>query len=269
MKKIITLTLSILLLFSCNNDNSDDTLEEQACDNGTFVGNVTLNSQEEVNEFGEMCYTKIDGTLKIGDFFNYGLNDITDLTPLSNLTEIFVTDPNIATGNLSVNANVLPSLQGLHNITSVTGLSIHKCFELTDLNGLNGLIQIGGYSTLISRLQIGSNDNLLNIDDLSNLVTLGHITDTTFVDISGNHKLMNLDGLSNLANVEGKFFFNTVNQFSCGIACDGIEGNIELNDFCGVQNLFQTGDYIEDWVNIQLNEYNPTAQDIINGNCSQ
>src|SRR5690606_23675544 len=39
--------------------------DEAACDGGVFKGDVSLSTQEEINEFGSKCYTGINGNLKI------------------------------------------------------------------------------------------------------------------------------------------------------------------------------------------------------------
>ena len=51
-----------------------------ASNGGVYNGDVTLSSQQEVNNFGLFEYVIINGDLKIGDDT---LTDITDLTPVS------------------------------------------------------------------------------------------------------------------------------------------------------------------------------------------
>ena len=81
---------------------------------GFYKGDITLSSQEEVNEFISNT-TVIDGNLTIGSS-----SDITDLTPLSDITDI--------TGNLNIQQNEqLVNFTGL-NITYNPLEEIFMCF---------------------------------------------------------------------------------------------------------------------------------------------
>ena len=86
MKNLTLLILSTILLFSCNNESIDS--QEPPCDNGTFVGAVILKTQQDVNDFGALCYSKIDGYLLLFDE-DESIDKILDLSPLNSLTEIF------------------------------------------------------------------------------------------------------------------------------------------------------------------------------------
>src|SRR5690606_38942555 len=86
------------------------------------AGNITLNSQQAVNDFGQdhSSCTTINGNLTIDG------SDISDLTPLENFTQI--------EGYLDIkNNNVLTSLNGLNNLQSIGGLYIHDNERLTSL----------------------------------------------------------------------------------------------------------------------------------------
>jgi len=112
-----------MCFFSCSNENVTHP-EDLVCDNGTFVGQVILKNQQEVDDFGAMCYSKIDGSLVIGNIFG-ATDDIVDLSPLSNMNQVFASNSNDNPGWLRIKANNLTSLNGLQNITSVIGLMIY------------------------------------------------------------------------------------------------------------------------------------------------
>src|SRR5690606_5725923 len=120
-------------------------------------GDVILTSQTEVDAFATNypnC-TEVSGNLTI-----QGAN-ITDLTPLSNLTSVgeylFIYS----------NSN-LTNLDGLSNLTSVGGyLLIGSNSNLTNLDGLSNLTSVGGY------LDIYNNLSLTNLDGLNNLTSVG------------------------------------------------------------------------------------------------
>src|SRR5210317_2566247 len=99
MNRLIPLFVLSLLLWSCNNE----AVVEQVCDNGTYVGNVRLLTQQEVDDFGAMCYSKIEGNLILGENWDFD-NNILDLSPLSSLTEIYqgIDDPSIFGGSIQI-----------------------------------------------------------------------------------------------------------------------------------------------------------------------
>ena len=71
--------------------------------------------------------------------------------------------------------------------------------------------------------------------------------------ITGHDQLASLNGLENLNSVGGMIQIRQ--NFSL------------LRDFCALQNLFANGSYNQ--VDISNNPFNPTVQNIIDGNCSQ
>src|SRR5690606_10972049 len=92
------------------------------------TGDINLNSQAQVDAFGvnyPNC-TEISGGL-----FIYG--NITDLSPLSNLTSIG--------GHLQISDTyTLTNLDGLSNLTSIGGyLAIYNNQALTDISGLQNI----------------------------------------------------------------------------------------------------------------------------------
>lgn len=258
--KSIFIIVATLLLISCESEPTE-VLEISGCDNGTFVGIVDLHTQQEVNAFGSLCYTKIDGRLRIGIDQD---NDITDLTPLNNLTEVFSSGSTSSIGKIYITfADNLTSLQGLENIASAAGIVILDCNNLTNLQGLEGLTELsslGGFNDLI----LTDNDNLRSLEGLNNLEAIGFLNSgiPTFILIAGNHSLENVDALTNLNSVYGSIRIGDYeNQTS-----PPPQGNNNLTDFCGLQNLFTNG-YFEE-VDINFNAFNPSVEEIIAGDCS-
>ncbi|MGK0387071.1 MAG: hypothetical protein ACI849_001691 [Patiriisocius sp.] len=64
---------------------------------------------------------------------------------------------------------------------------------------------------------------------------------------------MNLNGLENLSQVGRNLI---------------IENNLELVNLCGITNLVSQDGILEDYI-VFDNAYNPSQQDILDGNCSQ
>jgi hypothetical protein len=262
MKTFVYLILVSIIIFSCSNDTNET--GDQACDNGTFVGLVRLKTQAEVNDFGAKCYSKIDGGLVIGP--SYGEDDdITDLSPLSSITEIYSITPNISYGRLHVIfTNNLTNLQGLESLSKVTGLLFTGNKALIDFTGLEGITELTNFGDPEEQcLYIYENNSLESLDGLNNLTKIGTPNESVIgIVIYANDNLQNLDGFSNLENVNG---FIQIGTNPAVIAPP--QGNNSLTDFCGLQNLFTNG--VFEGVGINFNAYNPTVQDIINGNCSQ
>jgi hypothetical protein len=144
------------------------------------------------------------------------------------------------------NNDRLESLDPLGNVTTIDygGIEIENNPLILDLDGLSSLTDFKG------NILILNNNNLLNIDGLANL------TEVEKLRISGNYNLQSINGLGNMNLVRRKL---------------RISANTSLADFCGIENLVNNGmiccgyqAYI-----VSGNAFNPSQQDIIDGNCSQ
>lgn len=132
----------------------------------------------------------------------------------------------------------LSSLLGLNYIGNYLVVSFNE--HLTNPDGLESLIDISVF------LQIVDNSSLTNIDGLKNVERIGHIV------IYNNDTLTNLNGLSNTS-----FIANEIN----------IKQNDSLIDFCARQPFLSNNNYTGIF-DVELNEYNPSLEQIINGECS-
>ena len=131
------------------------------------------------------------------------------------------------------------SLAFLSNVTEVEWLRI-KGFQGTSLAGIENI-------TTINRLSLWFNPNITAIQELSNVTN-----DLLAVFISDNNQLETLDGLENISSI------------TSGL---NVVGNLSLTDFCALQNSISG--LSNDDVLILINSFNPTLQDIIDGNCSE
>jgi hypothetical protein len=157
----------------------------EECKGGTFVGDVFLFSRVDAINFGKKCYTKIEGSLRIG---LYPTDYITDLSPLLALESI--------TGNLEIKSNLaLASLKGLDNLKSIGGdVQIDDNPQLSNIT-LNKLTQIG------RGLRLKNNESLKNLNGMENLSSVGNIYDEDkgyFISIINNKSLENYCGLNYL-----------------------------------------------------------------------
>ena len=221
----------------------------------TNNGYLQFNSQAEINNFiidYPNC-TSIDGKLVIGTNFG-SQNDITDLSAFQNvvstkglliqntkatnleglnnvsivnntelairynelLTDITALDNITEVPVLSISQNnSLTSLQGLHNIHTVTEYAeILQHAQLSDLQGLDNLKTIKGH------LQIRLNNSLTSLSGLDNLEKTGGLK------IQSNNNLTSLEGINKLTEMD---FVDTDNS-SLLIAYNPILTSIEALD---------------------------------------
>ena len=108
-----------------------------------------------------------------------------------------------------------------------------------------------GYTKVIGNITI-----LDEVTSLQPLISLRIIEgDVIIMDTD----LQTLDGLENLEQITGSL--SITSNMSQGMPIQNIV------DFCALQNLFTNGTFGQ--VTIQDNGYNPTVQNIIDGNCTQ
>ena len=165
-----------------------------------------------------------------------------------------------------VNNPEITTLDAFSNMTNgINDVNV----ELTNndkLVDIDGLSQLDLFSVYIREHEILSNLNLINSSDSNSLGQLYILNNPSLNDFSplsnitlvkgsltiGYSNLTNLDDLSNLNRT-----FGDVN----------IWYNSSLSDLCGLQNIVQ-GDNIDGIYNVHDNAYNPTFQNINDGNCS-
>ncbi len=178
----------------------------------TWVGNITLTSQEQVNNFSDTynnC-TNIDGYLIIQG------SDITNLQGLSNLNSI--------SGALGViQCPSLISLAGLSGLNGIGGLTMFGSYNIsdisqlqnvtTDLQGLNisntKLISLNGLqniSNITGDISINSNPYLASIASIS------HVTVTGSINMNSNPLLNNIS-FPNITSLTG-VSFGTMNNLN-------------------------------------------------------
>jgi len=261
----------MLLISSCSNNN--DTEQE---DNDFSCGKIIkVTMQEEVDFLGKQGCTSIN-SLIIGDFDNIN-SSITDLSSLNSLTKV---------GSLIIaNNSELTNLNGLQNITDVEILSIRENPALTSIEGLSSLTKAQGniaiydndkltslsgldnLEIVINGLDISNNDALINLDGLESFTqAFGGVR------IANNDALLNINGLRNLKLIDEGV---APSQFTLPKDDDlSISDNDMLSDLCGITTIVEANDDTNVFGGITGryfvggNAYNPTQQDILNGDCS-
>jgi hypothetical protein len=149
------------------------------------------------------------------------------------------------TGDLLIEPTIpiaFSNLAGLSSLTSIGGaFYLSKTIGLHDLSDLNNLVSIG------SDLSLSYNQGLTTLG-LEKLTTV-----SGNIKITLNDDLENLNGLEQLVANGGKPNLT-------------IWSNEKLDNFCGIKPLLSNFNGI---LSMLRNLYNPTQQEIVNGDCSQ
>lgn len=181
--------------------------------------------------------TNIDGLINLteinGFLLIYNNDNLLNIDGLDNVTSIGF--------DIGIFRNdALTEIDGLNNLTYATGLSISDNSVLSTINGFNKLASIDLF------LSIENNDALISFNGLSEITSVG-----SNVEIKNNASLNNIDGLSKLTSFNGVL---------------DIINNTNLNNLCGINLLINNG--FTGTYNVSNNGYNPSEQEIINGNCT-
>jgi hypothetical protein len=267
----------------------------------TIIGSVMFNDSYEANisDFRALSNIRlISGTLRIqsANRFNsfYGLGKLESIGSMlinhSRLTSFDGLDSlKYIKEYLRIENNgVLLNINGLSNLDSVgEGLTIWSNYYLENIDGLINLKNIGG------KLTIGG-FSLVNLDSLINLESVGEYLNIfgvyNMVDIKGlsklktiggylsigaAEKLYNLEGLDALQYIGGNLML-AVNRIKDLDALENIQfiggkiqiiKNYRLTDLCGLRPYLSTGNF-NNIYDIYDNLYNPTMQEIIDGDCN-
>lgn len=174
-----------------------------------YEGDVTLSSQEEVDDFGNGAYYEINGNFKLENNPDDSEANITDLTPLNSIV--------IISGALTFSyLENLSGINGFNNLSHIgmdlTIVSSHSRSGPLHVDGLAKLQDIGGNLVL-------NGSNLTNLDGFSSLKEIKGNAEFFF-----NYNLISIEGLQNLEIIEG---------------VDGIRmlNNINLENLNGLEKL--------------------------------
>jgi hypothetical protein len=208
---------------------------------------------------------------------------------------------NFISGILSIYRTQITNLNFLTNLSEVDELVLGGNAVLVNTNGLNLsvlntiLVRDNNLLESINFTQGNINPSrpvflrIMNNPNLSNIQVLDGIETFTSIDINNNPKLISLNSISDVVSVQNylRIQNNDLLQdleplsnlilIECGsVASDGgenqgnlaIVGNYNLTNFCGLTNFFVSNGLCSLDFSINQNAFNPTNQDIINGNCS-
>ncbi|TDM00518.1 MAG: hypothetical protein C4K58_04765 [Flavobacteriaceae bacterium] len=260
MKQLLLLAFSLLTILSCHKDDDVPTTTTKK----VYNGNVSLNTQEKVVEFGKNGYEEINGTLYLSEA-------VTSLTPLSSITKVGTLNIrytnlinldglNInSVQNIEIDTNPkLTEIKALKNITNLSSLTIITNTDLKELTGLDYLISADNIS-------ISGNDELISLNALNGLKYVNE----TF-SISLNEKLIsvNLKSLYKVKNfkLQANRILNEVSAYLKYVEDLTIVSNPKLSDFCDL-SIYDNQLLKTETTKIGLNLYNPTLDQLKRGIC--
>ncbi len=227
-----------------------------------YEGDITLGSQQIIEEFALIGYTAITGKLCIGVNCDspFTESDTESLSSLSGLTSVQM---------LRISNNpLLQSLSGIENI------KVEEYFSITVNASLKNIDEVAAmpFNVLPQGLAISGNASLENIDGLIKLNSSGG-----FIYIAANDALQNIDGLSNLISAKDLTIIlnpllthlNGLNKLELVQDDVSISRNKSLYNFCGLKMLLETGGLGGEFSFTWNNRYNPSITEIVNGECSR
>jgi hypothetical protein len=291
-----------------------------------YEGDLEFWHQQEVDDFGALGYTEINGSLQIHCRPAENFEDpIYNLSPIESIKRVngdyrldgsflpdyedfgieyvggnfiftvhegtsddILNDLEYVGDNFIIHNCALDYLDGLSNMNYIGGnIEITDNWSLQNLDSFLFLNEVNGNLILVGNSNLNNIDGLYNIQSVhgsiqmshsvgSNLNGLHNLTNvdgdlniqyTNITDLNGLDNLTNvggdlifrwayftdLDGLYNLTNVDGDLIFNS---------------NPYLTDLCGLETLLLNDGLAGDYT-VTENGFNPSFQDILDGNCSQ
>lgn len=263
---------SITLL---NNDNLQNI---DALNNiNNLSGGLYISENEQLLNVNGLTNLTTVTTIVFRD--NQNLQNIDGLSSLNNVTDINIElNPSLQDINglssLPANINDFSLLDNdlIANINALNNLSSVNALRIRGNNNLSTLSPLSNLNTVTDLIQIKENNSLTNLQGLESLQTVNGD-----LSIESNQNLIELAGLNNLTSINGKLRIeyndSLLNLDELGNLTSitdelRIRYNSILTNFCGISNLINNGTLSGNYV-VNNNAYNPTQQDIIDGNCSQ
>ena len=170
------------------NSTLSDTVQVTQAAKGTYTGDISFETEQDLIDFQTAGYTKVIGNIIV----QYNIRTLQKLDNL--LTEI--------DGNLTINCQSLTSLDGLYNLKKITGNFITWKACITSYEGIDKLTEIGG------DFEVNANSSLESFEGLESLETIGgnfKIIDNE----SSLNALSSFKGLSSLKSIGGDFEVST------------------------------------------------------------
>jgi hypothetical protein len=245
-------------------------------------------------------FSNLSSVITLSIFNNPELQDISGLQNIESVTEGINIFGNDLLTNIDPLSNISGSVQfinvysnerlihldGLKNITSIgasanafnvqDNLSLESLGSLDKLEQLISLYLVNNpslvslqFPSLTGEIEFIYIDSNGGLESINNLGSVNSIRDVAIFDCQ---LLENLDGFQQIETLESIYLedsriknLNTMSNVISGSNATFVN-NLELVDFCGLQTVIQNGGFQS--FDSFGNAYNPSREDILNGNCS-
>lgn len=276
--RLTYLVIGVLLLLvtsSCNSEDDTSTFNDPLLDGSIYRGDLRLRTQSNLEFYGNLGITKIEGLLRIQTQLD---DPIVDLTPLNSIHEVefleIVDTPglvtlegleNLQTGFIYLEGNVnLENMNALNlDSTPLTYMGLVNLYSFNDYSSLSNIEEIGTlalYNMPLTNLE--PFNNIKRIQTLS-LSYMNDLEDLTSLHLEYVGRLLAINRNNNLESLAGLESIQGVGEF-CEVE---IYLNPSLTDFCSLTAFTQPAS-AQDLYTVWGNGFNPTFQDLLDGNCN-
>lgn len=276
MKKLILLFTIVICsnILSCSSDDNDkliitvDTSDvvfsiDENPTNNQVIGVVPGTTNQGNISFSIVSQTPNDA---------FDIDTATgELTVLNETLFDFETNPiitgiiKVANGEISKNSNLTININDIDE-TIYHGDVVLTTQEEIDAFGANNYITIDGNFTIDENQTI---HNIVFTDALSSITTINGVFTIqnmfNWLDVPGFENINSVGGIV-ISNNWGILDIHSLLNIKTNSGSITITNNGELGNFCGIRPLLQSGNFSGSY-NVSGNFYNPTLQQIIDGDC--
>ena len=201
-----------------------------------------------INGFNSLI--SIGGNLYISEHCLHNTTGFSNLTTIDGI--FYITGTSLNTTN--------PTLNGFNNLENVQRINIEDT-NLLSISGFNNLTTLNDLDIIIK-----DNNLLTEITGFTNLITVHRFTIFN-APLLTNFALNNLTSADNIGVLTTSLTTVNLDNLILVNSNIGFYNNSSLTDFCSLQNLLING-ALNGTYQVSANAFNPTQQDIIDGNCS-
>ena len=188
------------------------------------------------------------------DLYDLKIKDLQGFKNLSSIGD--ASDDPRSLGVLRIKENhYLQSLAGLENLEK---MSFYPSIEIYSNDSLESIYGLSGIKAS-PNLRVVGNKSLKSLEGLEGITSI-----ISSLLVGGNESLTSLDGLQNISSMT----HDITSQF---VPIIRFEWNDKLLDFCAISPLIDALNNNNFTYRFELNSnaYNPTAQEIVDGDCKQ
>ena len=227
------------------NSTLSDTVQVIQAAKGTYTGDISFETEQDLIDFQKAGYTRVIGNITIQD-------NIRTLQKLDNLLQEI-------DGNLTIDCDNLTSLDGLYNLKKITGNFTTRNAMITSYEGIGNLTEIGGdfevntglyvlksfeglesleiiggnFKVITSPVSTGFFESLASFKGLNGLKSIGGDFEVNAEYSNSLNALASFEGLESLETIGGNFkvigFFKSLASFKGLNGLKSIGGDFEVN----------------------------------------